>query len=88
MQEYKLFSRAVWPGVNQYGSSGEVVLQNLDEVLEYLNGTYLATGYKVLGVEKLREVVLNPAEPQSPQGFQFVWHLVKDTEPKAKKQDV
>ena len=88
MQEYKLFSRAVWPGENQFGSNGEVILSNLDETLEYLNGTYLASGYKVLHVEKLREVVLNPTDPQSPQGFQFAWHLVKDTEPKSKKQDV
>lgn len=88
-QDYKLFIRAVHGGATIYDQpGGAVILQNAAEAQDHLNEFYLSQGYKIQSVDYLGEFLLNPDNPQaSPTGPRFAWHLVKDIEVKAKKQD-
>lgn len=84
MQDYKLFSRAVYAGPTLYVSpvSSEIALQNLDEALEYLNAFYLADGYTVISVDYLGDYLTEPGNPNAVRGLRFAWHLVKELKPK------
>ena len=88
MQDYKLYSRAVYAGPTIYTSptSNQIALQNLDEALEYLNAFYLADGYTVLSVNYLGEYITEPGNPNAVRGHQFAWHLVKELKPKKNDQ--
>lgn len=89
MQDYKLFSRAVYAGPTIYTSptSNQIALQNLDEALEYLNAYYLAEGYTVLSVSYVGEYITEPGNPNAARGQQYTWHLVKDVKVQSNKKE-
>ncbi len=87
MQEYKLLVRSVWGGATII-RDGAIHIQSLDEAQGYVNDL-LSNGYSVLSVDYLGEVTVNELEQaNSPKALRFAWHLVKDSDSKAKKSDV
>ncbi len=78
MQDYKMVVRSVWAGATTM-VAGEIVIQNFNEAIDYLNEIYLGAGYKVLSVDFLGELPVNELEQSnSPRALRYAWHLVKD----------
>lgn len=88
MQDYKFVTRSVWAGANQFAPDGSLLLQNAAEFLDYLNEMYLKNGYTLLSVSFLGEYLASASDPNTPRGYTYTWHLVKEYEPAPSKKKV